>query len=174
MSIVTPRLKALTVAALLGGAAFVATPAQAWWHGGVFIGLPPVVVAPGPVYPPYYYPPAYYPPPYPYAYPPPAYGQAPPPADQGAPPQGQASQAPPAQGPGTGSVWIDVLCRRVPLRRAELHTDRRNLLVPGVGRAIVWDGALTISGCGIMITMARRRRAGPFSTSFIDERSASL
>jgi hypothetical protein len=98
MSIVSPRLKALTVAALLGGAAFVATPAQAWWHGGVFIGLPPVVVAPGPVYPPYYYPPAYYPPPYPYAYPPPAYGQAPPPADQGAPPQGQASQAPPAQG----------------------------------------------------------------------------
>jgi hypothetical protein len=80
MSHVAPRLRALAVAALVGGAAFLATPAQAWWHGGFFIGVPPVVVAPVPAYyPPYYYPPAYYPPaPYypPYAYPP-AYGQAP-------------------------------------------------------------------------------------------------
>jgi hypothetical protein len=49
--------------AALAGAAFIPTTAEAWWHGGVFIGVPPIVVGP-PVaaypYPPaYYYPPAY-------------------------------------------------------------------------------------------------------------------
>jgi hypothetical protein len=82
---------------VIGGAAFAATPAEAWWHGGVFIGLPPVVVGPAPYpyyYPPYYYPPAYYPP-YPYAYPPP-----PPPA---------AAPAP-SQAPGNGKVAYGATC----------------------------------------------------------------
>ena len=83
MSILSPRParkgRAFAVAALLAGSAFAATalapsPARAWWRGGFFIGLPPVVVAPGPVsYPPYYYPPAYYPPYYPAYYPPAGY-----------------------------------------------------------------------------------------------------
>jgi hypothetical protein len=40
------------------------------WRGGVFIGVPPLIFAPPPVYyrPPPYYPPPYYAPPY---YPPP-------------------------------------------------------------------------------------------------------
>jgi hypothetical protein len=58
-------------AAILGGTMFAAAPAQAWWRGGVWIGVPPVVVGAPAYYPPYYYPPAYYPP-YGY-YPPPAY-----------------------------------------------------------------------------------------------------
>jgi hypothetical protein len=61
-------LAAVACAAVLGMA--IPTPAAAWWRGGgVFIGLPPIVVAP-PIYPGYYPPPAYYPPPY-YAPPPP-------------------------------------------------------------------------------------------------------
>jgi len=63
---------ALTAAALT--VVFLPAPAKAWWRGGVFIGVPPVV------YPaPYYYapPPVYY-------APPPAY-YAPPPAAYGAP-----------------------------------------------------------------------------------------
>ncbi len=100
-------LKALAVAAVIGGAAFAATPAQAWWHGGVFIGLPPVVVGAAPYpyyYPPYYYPPAYYPPayypPYPYAYPP---------ASAGAPaqPQAHGNGAPTADG---GKVAYGASC----------------------------------------------------------------
>jgi hypothetical protein len=87
MSHMTQRLRALGVAGILGAAAIFASPAEAWWHGGVFVGLPPVVVAPG-YYAPYYYPPAYYPPAYyppgyyppPYGYAPPAYGTAAPPA----------------------------------------------------------------------------------------------
>jgi hypothetical protein len=80
MSWLTSRPRALAVAALLGGAVCVASPARAWWHGGFFIGVPPVVVAPGPYaypypyYPPAYYPPAYYPPAY---YPPAAYAVPP-------------------------------------------------------------------------------------------------
>jgi hypothetical protein len=80
--------------AALAGAALAPAPAQAWWRGGVFIGVPPVVVAP-PIYgypAPYYYPPAYYPP----AYYPPAYTAAPAyPQGQSyaqAQPQGQAQQ----------------------------------------------------------------------------------
>jgi hypothetical protein len=48
------------------------TQAKAWWRGGVFIGLPPVFVAP-----PYYYPPVYAPPPVVYAPPPVQYTPAP-------------------------------------------------------------------------------------------------
>jgi hypothetical protein len=90
-------LKALAVASVIGAAALAATPAQAWWHGGVFIGVPPVVIGAAPYpyyYPPYYYPPAYYPPayypPYPYAYPPPASGAPAQPQSNGAPGNGTA------------------------------------------------------------------------------------
>lgn len=58
-----------------GGVLAHATPAAAWWRGGVWIGVPPVVIGAPAYYPPAYYPPAYYPPPYYY---PPA-GYAPPP-----------------------------------------------------------------------------------------------
>jgi len=69
------HLPRIALCAALAGAALIPLPAEAWWGGGVVIGLPPVVV--GPAYPPpaYYYPPAYpyapgyYPPAYPY-YPP--------------------------------------------------------------------------------------------------------
>jgi hypothetical protein len=66
---------AVACAALLGTA--ISTPAAAWWRGGgVFIGIPPIVVAP-PIYSPGYYPPpAYYPPPY-YAPPSPPAAYAP-------------------------------------------------------------------------------------------------
>ena len=66
------HLGVLAGAAALGCMMVAATPAQAWWRGGVFIGLPPVVVGP-PLYTPYYYPPyypyavPYYPPPVVYA-----------------------------------------------------------------------------------------------------------
>jgi hypothetical protein len=102
----TRPLKALAVAAVIGGAAFAATPAEAWWHGGVFIGLPPVVVAPAPYpyyYPPYYYPPAYYPP-YPYAYPPPPAQE--PPQSNGAPNTG----APGTPNSGGGKVAYGASC----------------------------------------------------------------
>jgi hypothetical protein len=54
----TPRWRsaALATLALIVGAS-IATPASAWWRGGVWIGVPPVVVGPGYYYPPYYYPP---------------------------------------------------------------------------------------------------------------------
>ena len=68
-------LAGVACAAMAGAA--VTTPAAAWWYGGyrggVFIGVPPIVVAP-PIYPP-----AYYPPP-PVYYPPPPVAYAPPPA----------------------------------------------------------------------------------------------
>jgi hypothetical protein len=114
MSILSPsparKGRAFAVAALLAGTAFAATalapsPARAWWRGGFFIGLPPVVVAPGPVaYPPYYYPPAYYPPYYPGPYYPPAayYSPAPPAAQASAPAQGQ--------GQGTGKIAYGATC----------------------------------------------------------------
>jgi hypothetical protein len=71
----TPRWRTAALAGLtllLG--ALAASPASAWWSGGVWIGVPPVVVGPG-----YYYPPPYYYPPYwpGYYYPP---GYAAPPA----------------------------------------------------------------------------------------------
>jgi len=93
----------LACAAALGGMMAAATPAQAWWRGGVWIGVPPVVVgAPGYdpyYYPPYYpYPPAYYPPP---AYPAPAYPAPAYPAPAPAPapaPQPQANAGPVSYG----------------------------------------------------------------------------
>jgi hypothetical protein len=91
MSFNKSRLGFLACAALVGGLLLDTAPAAAGWHGGVWIGVPPVVVAP-PVYPYGYYPPAYYPP----AYYPPAY--YPPPVAYAAPPaatpipQGQASE----------------------------------------------------------------------------------
>jgi hypothetical protein len=78
-------LAAVACAALAGSA--VTTPANAWccgggWRGGVFIGIPPIVVGP-PVYP-YYPPPAYYPPPPAYYAPPPtAYAPPSPPQSGG-------------------------------------------------------------------------------------------
>ena len=76
----------IACAATLAGAALIPATAQAWWRGGVFIGVPPIVVGPPVVaYPPPYYAPGYYPP----AYPPEGY--APPPAN--GQPQGYA-QAP--------------------------------------------------------------------------------
>lgn len=74
------------LAGLAGAAAFCAValgsvPAQAWWRGGVWVSVPPVVVAPPVAYP-YYYPPYYpyapgyyYPPGY---YAPPAVASVPP------------------------------------------------------------------------------------------------
>ncbi len=100
------KSRALAAAALLAAPAFLATtltpsPARAWWRGGFFIGLPPVVIAPGPVGYPYYYPPAYYPPYYPGYYPPAAYYPPPPPAAQ-APAQSQAQ--------GSGKVAYGATC----------------------------------------------------------------
>ena len=86
--LVRPTALAAVACATLAGTA-ATTPAAAWccgWRGGVWIGLPPVVVAP-PIYPPAYYPPpVYYPPP------PPAYYTPPPPATY-APPQQSAGQS---------------------------------------------------------------------------------
>jgi len=58
------------------------TSAQAWWRGGVFIGVPPVVIGPPVVAygAPYYYAPGYYP-----------YYYYPPPPPNGAAPQASAS-----------------------------------------------------------------------------------
>ena len=125
MSRVTQRLRAIAVTALVGGAAFLATPAQAWWHGGVFIGVPPVVVAPAPVYPPYYYPPAYYPPAYypPAYYPPPAYAYPPAaaPQNQGqyqGQPQNQSQAQDQTQAPAAGPVAYGAMCYAGPYQCA--------------------------------------------------------
>ncbi len=83
------RVGALACAAVIGGLMVAATPAQAWWRGGVWIGVPPIVVGAPAYYPAYPY---YYPPYYPYAYPPAYY--PPPPAY----PQSQAQPAPQSQG----------------------------------------------------------------------------
>lgn len=86
-----PRLATrLAVIAALAGAALIPTTADAWWRGGVVIGLPPVVVGPPVVgYPyPYYAPPYYYGPGYGYYYGPYGY-PAPPPGT----PQAQNGQA---------------------------------------------------------------------------------
>jgi hypothetical protein len=72
----THHLPRLALCAALAGAALIPSSAKAWWHGGVFIGVPPIVVAPPVAYPyPYYYPPAY---PYAPGYYPPGYQYAPP------------------------------------------------------------------------------------------------
>jgi hypothetical protein len=70
-------------AAAIASAALMPAAAKAWWRGGVFIGLPPVVVGP-PAY--YYPPPAYYYPPGYYA-PPPAYTPIPQTGQKGTPTQ---------------------------------------------------------------------------------------
>jgi hypothetical protein len=87
------RTAALVAWTLLIGAS-AATPAAAWWRGGVWIGVPPVVVGPGYYPPPYYYPPAYYGWPG-YYYPPPGYAQSAPQANGAA----QTQSRP--QGPAT-------------------------------------------------------------------------
>ena len=84
-------------ALVVAGSLAVPVAAKAW--GGVFIGLPPVVVGP-PAY--YYPPPAYYPPPYPGYYAPPAYTPAP------AYPQTQA--APGAQANAQSNAPYGTMC----------------------------------------------------------------
>ncbi len=81
---IAPRMVALALLAIAGATA-ISSPAQAWWRGGLWIGVPPVVIAPG-----YYPPPSYYPPP-PYYY-------APPPAPYYPPPAPQADNQPPPKG----------------------------------------------------------------------------
>jgi hypothetical protein len=87
------KVRALSIAAalgLLGLAVLVPSTGQAWWGGGVFIGIPPIVV-----------PPLGYP--YSYPYPPPVYAPPPiysAPGETGAPPPGyegspEAYQSPP-------------------------------------------------------------------------------
>jgi hypothetical protein len=71
----TNHLPRLAICAALAGAALIPVPAMAWWRGGVFVGLPPIVVGPPAVAYPYYYPPAY---PYAPGYYPPGYAYAPP------------------------------------------------------------------------------------------------
>jgi len=83
------RAGAVGLLALAGVVAHPA-PAAAWWRGGVWIGVPPVVIGAPAYYPPAYYPPAYYPP---YYYPPAYY----PPPGAAAPqstPVPQANQKP--------------------------------------------------------------------------------
>ncbi len=87
--------RALAVTALVAGTAFIAKPADAWWRGGVWIGLPPVVVGPA------YYPPYPYYPYYPY-YPPGYY--APPPAAPALQAQGNAAPAEPGKTVAYGTV----------------------------------------------------------------------
>lgn len=89
-----PVLVALVLLAAAPGA-------HAQWHrgwGGVWLGLPPVVVAPpyyaAPYYPPAYYPPAYYPPP---AYNAPAYN---------APAYNAPAYYPPPSGSATGTSCV--------------------------------------------------------------------
>ncbi len=70
---IAPRLLLTAAcAAAIGSVALLPAPAHAWWRGGVFIGVPPIVVGP-----PVYYPPVYAPPPVVYAPPPVIYTPAP-------------------------------------------------------------------------------------------------
>ncbi len=106
----TARFKrqALATAAVLGGIALsvaLASPANAWWRGGFFIGVPgPFVVAP-PLYAPppvYATPPVYAPPPayaQPGEQPPGGYQESP---DQYAQPQGGYPEYPGEQEPSAG------------------------------------------------------------------------
>ena len=102
-----PFLRRRFLAAALAAASVASltlpSPAQAWWRGGVFIGLPPVIVGPPVIYAP---PPVYYgPPPFYYA-PPPGY-VAPGYATPGFPPSGYPaprSQAPQAFSAAPGST----------------------------------------------------------------------
>ncbi len=116
-----PRLASLAVLAAVACAALagsaVTTPANAWccggFHGGVFIGIPPIVVGP-PAYP-YYAPPAYYPPPPAYYAPPPS-GYAPPPSGYAPPPSGYAppptayAPPPPQQSDGQSCTAGPYVC----------------------------------------------------------------
>jgi hypothetical protein len=63
------RKTIIALAALGAVAVSFASPAHAWWRGGVVVGVAPVPYFFGPpvVYPPYYYPPVYAPPPVSYA-----------------------------------------------------------------------------------------------------------
>jgi hypothetical protein len=98
------RWRALSLPALAAGAAMLAsTPANAWWRGGVWIGVPPVVVGAPAYYPPAYYPPAYYP----YYYPPYYYG--PPPAQTPVPPA-QTTPAPQNQSSTSAPVAYGAIC----------------------------------------------------------------
>jgi hypothetical protein len=92
------HLSRAVACAALAAAALMPATANAWWHGGVFIGVPPIVVGP-PVYPypyPYAYPPGYYYPPAPYApgYYPPAGTAAPKSAPQSKAPQMSQANTP--------------------------------------------------------------------------------
>ncbi len=91
---ISMRRTAAMVAFSLVAGALATTPASAWWRGGVWIGVPPIVV--GPAYYPPYYPPAYYPPGY--YYPPPGY-YAPP-----------AQTAPSGQKQAQGPVVYGSMC----------------------------------------------------------------
>ena len=87
------KVRALSIAAALGLAGLVVlvpSPGAAWWRGGVFIGIPPIVVPPLAYPPPPYAPPLYAPPPTYSA--PPADEAAPPPGYEGSP---EAYQSPP-------------------------------------------------------------------------------
>lgn len=79
--LVRPAILPAVACAVLASTAVI-TPAAAWWRGGVWIGVPPIVVGP----PAYYPPPVYYPPP-------PAYYAPPPPAAYAPPPSQSAGQS---------------------------------------------------------------------------------
>jgi hypothetical protein len=79
--LVRPAMLAAVACAVLASMA-ATTPAAAWWRGGVWIGVPPIVVGP----PAYYPPPVYYPPP-------PAYYAPPPPAAYAPQPSQSAGQS---------------------------------------------------------------------------------
>jgi hypothetical protein len=76
MNSISSRTRAFLAAGLIGAAALVCHPAQAWWRGGFFVGVAPVPLVVGP---PVVYPPAYTP--------------APAPQAQAAPQKGQQQQA---------------------------------------------------------------------------------
>lgn len=71
-----PALTAAVLTAVAMAALALATPAHAWWRGGMYFGFPgflPYYYPPPVVYAPSYPYPYPYPSPYPYSYPPPAY-----------------------------------------------------------------------------------------------------
>jgi hypothetical protein len=64
-----PKVAAAAIALATLSAVLAPTPAQAWWRGGVWVGVaPPLYYAP-----PYYPPPVYYAPPPPVVYTPPGF-----------------------------------------------------------------------------------------------------
>ena len=125
----THYLSRLALCAALAGAALIPTTAKAWWHGGVFIGVPPIVV--GPPLAAYPYPPGYYyPPAYPYApgYYPPGYTYAPP-ATGTAAPQAAAPQVSQANTPYGSTCYAGVYtCGAAP----QSHVGS-GCVCPGIG-----------------------------------------